>query len=185
MKKLLISLILLVSLLSPTLLLAQEADNTTTRYFDISMRQLGQSGWNKAVTYAIYVTPKLDSPRTQILWDSASAIEISPRHSEFVDLYRNETYTFKAKVKPKRSGTYEISANLIAWQYDTNYSSSVSDNVTFNSNLIVEPIETKYTLEVITKYLVITLIIAGLIVASVVYGKKSIKSLKKWLTPPA
>lgn len=184
MKKLLIFFTILSSLLSPSLLFAQENETTTTRYFDVSIARIRQSGWNKAVTYEIYVTPKLDSSKTQILWDAPSVIDITPKHSEFVDLYKNETYTFKAKVKANRPGSYEISANLIAWQHDTNYSSSVSDNVTFNKNLLVEPVQPTYTLELITKYLLILIFIGGVIFASVVYGKKSIKSLEKWLTPP-
>ena len=189
MKKILIILIILISLLSPNLVKAQEEENeenlsTTTKYFDISMERVRQSAWNKAVIYTIYVTPKLDSPKTQILWDASSAIDINPRHKEFVDLYQDETYTFNASVKSQKSGNYEISVNLIAWQYDTNYTNSVSDIVTFDANLLAQPVEPSYTYNLIAKYLIILLLFVAGIFGLVVYGKKSLKKLKAWLTPP-
>ena len=189
MKKLIILLILLISLTTPLFILAQgEVEEkqltTNTQYFDITMERIGQSAWNKAVTYEIYVTPKLDSPQTQIVWDSSSAIDITPKHNEFVDLYKNQTYTFRAKVKTKRSGNYEITANLIAWKHDTNYTSTVSDIITFDQNFLAQPLDPSYNFNLIAKYLIILLPFGAFIFALIVYGKKGMKKLKIWLTPP-
>ena len=184
-----IILFLTIQLLTPTLISAQEEEteklSTNTIYFDIVMERLGQSAWNKAVTYEIYVTPKMDSQETQILWDSPTAIDITPSHDEFVDLYEGQTYTFRASVKSNKAGKYEITANLIAWQHDTNYTSSVTDIVTFDNNLLVQPVDTSYTVSLIAKYLIILLAIGGAIYVAVIYMKKGLKKLKVWLTPPA
>jgi hypothetical protein len=187
MKKLLILLITTISLLSPTLLFAQEEVEElteSTRYFDIKMVRGAQSAFNKAVTYTVYITPKIDSAKTQILWDAPTAIDIKPRHSEFVDMYRGQTYTIKAKVKAKREGKYEVSLNLIAWQHDTNYTNSVSDIITFNEDLLAIPIDPSYTYSLIAKYLIIALVLGIIIWLSIRYGKKGLILLKRWATPP-
>jgi hypothetical protein len=187
MKKLIISLTLIITLLFPTIIFAQNNDSnlsTTTNYFDIKLAREGQSGWNKAVTYKVYVTPKIDSKRTQIIWDAPTAITINPKHQEFVDMYQGQTYSFKATVQASRAGNYEISVNLIAWQHDTNYTNSVSDIITFNSDLLAVPIDPGYTYGVIAKYLVFAGVGALFIWGLIYFGKKGMKPLKEWLTPP-
>jgi hypothetical protein len=99
-------------------------------------------------------------------------------------MYKGQTYTFKATIKTNRSGNYEISVNLIAWQHDTNYTNSVSDIITFNNDLLALPIDPGYTYGVIAKYLVFVSIGALAIWAMIYFGKKGFKSLKEWLTPP-
>ncbi len=187
MKKLstiLLSVLLLTTFLSGTY--AEEDDLTTdTKYFDITMERTGQSAWNKAVTYVITVTPKTDSPKTQILWNAPTLIEITPKHDEFVDLYMGQTYSFEATLIPKREGSYSISVNLIAWQHDTNYTNSVSDLITFDDSLIAQPVDPGYTFGNIAKILIFTLL-AGLGTwGIVILLKKGLKALTKWLTPPS
>jgi len=186
MKKGLILLLLIFTLGSSAICLAQEEseNSTTTKYFDIELIRDGQSAWNKGVTYTVHVTPKIDSTKTQIVWDAPSSIEIKPKHKEFVDIYRGETYTFKANIKAKKPGSYEITVNLIAWQHDTNYTNSVSDIVTFDNDLLVVPRESNYIYSLIGKYLIIAIASGLAIWGIVVYGKKSIEAFKKWLTPP-
>lgn len=187
MKKFIISLIITFTLLSPTLLLAQEEVSQlteSTRYFDIEMIRGPQSAFNKVVTYTVYITPKIDSARTQILWDSPTAIDINPLHNEFVDMYRGQTYTIKAKVKAKMEGKYEISVNLVAWQHDTNYTNSVSDIITLNEDLLAVPIDPSYTYGLIAMYLIIALVLGIIVWLSIRYGKKGLILLKRWITPP-
>ncbi|MCD4756412.1 hypothetical protein K8R20_02245 [bacterium] len=182
-------LILLVSLLIlPSFLgnvYAQEDSLTTnTKYFDISLECTGQSAWDKSVTYVITVIPKIDSPKTQILWDTPTLVGITPKHEEFVDLYMGQTYSFKAILKPEREGSFTLSVNLIAWQHDTNYTNSVSDVVTFDSNLVVQPVDPGYTFGNIAKILILTLLGGLGLWGLVILLKKSSKALVKWLTPP-
>jgi uncharacterized membrane protein len=187
MKKILICLSIFFFILLPSSVFAQEDQSnlsTTTQYFDITLVREGQSAFNKAVTYTVYVTPKIDSSRTQITWDAPVSIDINPKHKEFIDMYRDQTYSFKASIKAKREGSYEISVNLIAWQHDTNYTNSVSDIITFNSNLLAVPVGPSYTYSLIAKYLLIALVIVFIVWALYIYGKKGLKSFKDWLTPP-
>ncbi|KUK77059.1 MAG: seg [candidate division WS6 bacterium 34_10] len=189
MKKFFLLLLLSILIIYPSYSFAQETESEEltpqVQYFDIEMQRLGQSAWNKDVTYEIYVTPRIDSPETQIIWDAPKAIDISPKHPEFVDLYKGQTYTFRAKVKSNKAGKYEITANLIAWQHDTNYTSSVTDIVTFDNDLLVQPVDSSYKVNLIIKYLIIFLLIGGATYIAVIYLKKGLEKLKVWLTPPA
>lgn len=187
MKKIIMFLIIFTSLLTPYLAHAQESDenlSTNTKYFDIRMERGGQAAWDKAVTYIIYVTPKMDSERTQIIWEAPVAIDISPKHKEFVDLYQGQTYNFKAKIKANKPGNYEISVNLIAWEHDANYTNSVNDLITFDNRLLAVPLDSKYTLKVVGKYFIIFGSIGVLIWILVLKGKIWLIKLKHWLTPP-
>jgi len=186
MKKFIILTTLLLSLIIPSSIYAQEENisSTDTEYFDITIERTGQSAWSKAVTYTVYVIPKVDSAKTQIFWDAPTSVEISHKHDEFIDMYKGETYTLKAKAKAINEGSYEISVNLIAWQYDTNYTNSVSDIVTFDENLIVIPKEQNYTYSLILKYVIILIASGSVVWGIVILGKKGLKALKKWLTPP-
>ena len=188
MKKMLIVLQILLILLIPSFkVFAQEEEvvtKTSTQYFDLSITRGIQSAWNNSVVYTITITPKIDSEKTQILWDAPTALKITPRHNEFVNLMRDQSYTFKANVKPQRSGSYEVSVNVISWQHDVNYTNSVSDIITFDSNLHVTPQDQNYIYGVIVKYLVVAILIGLLGWAITIFSKKGIESLKKWLTPP-
>lgn len=201
MRKTTILLILFISTVLPSSLYAQEGMNpeepqtsvtiesnnnqqANTKYFDITMERKGQAAWDKSLTYVIYVTPKINSTRTQIIWEAPIAIDIKPRHKEFVDLYQGQTYTFKAKIKAQREGVYELSANLIAWQHDANYTNSVSDIISFNEKLLALPVDPMYTWRLIGKYLLILSTIGLGLWILAMYGKKGLKRLKAWLTPP-
>lgn len=188
MKKFLIALQLLIILLIPfSRLFAQDQELTTetsTQYFDLSISRNLQSAWDNSVTYTVSITPKIDSERTQILWDAPTSIKITPKHAEFVNLTRDQTYTFKANIKPERSGSYEISVNVISWQHDTNYTNSVSDLITFDNNLHITPQDSNYMYAVLVKYLVIFVLLGLLGWGVIFFAKKGLKSLKKWLTPP-
>jgi len=188
MKNILLVLQLLTVLLVPSsVIFAQEQElstETSTQYFDLSITRDIQSAWNKSVPYTVNITPKIDSERTQILWDAPTAISVTPKHSEFVDLTQGQTYTFKANIKPEKSGSYEISVNVISWQHDTNYTNSVSDLITFDSDLQISPQDANYIYAVLTKYLIIIALIGLLTWGIVIFSKKGIKSLKTWLTPP-
>ena len=183
MKKILTLIVIFVLLLIPfSPLKAQETNST--QYFDITLERDGQSAFGKGVTYTINITPKLDSPDTQITWDAPTSIEIKAKHSEFVELYRGQTYSYKAVVKPSRAGNYEISVSVIAWKNDINYTNSVSDIISFSDNLVTIPVDPGYTYGSIAKILII-LLLCGIGTWGAIWGsKKGISALKQWLTPP-
>jgi hypothetical protein len=184
MKKFLL-LLAIILLLPINTVLAQESNLTNeTQYFDITLERGEQSAFGKGVTYTVYVTPKMDSKRTQILWDAPTAIRINERHQEFVDMYEGQTYSFKAVVKTTLEGSYEVSVNLIAWQYDTNYTNSVSDIITFDENLVKVPVDPGYTTGSIAKILIIIILCIASVFGILWLSKKGFREFKKWITPP-
>jgi hypothetical protein len=162
----------------------ENTKKTQNRYFDLTLERKPQTPFGKSVPYILTITPHIDSPRTQILWNTPSTLESNPKHSEFVALESGQTYTFKGRVKPLRAGVFDFSVSVISWQHDTNYTNSISDNITFNSNLVLQPVSTHYQLLNILKFVLIALAFVGLIFLTVVLVKKYKQKAKKWLTPP-
>ena len=153
-------------------------------YFELELIRGTQSALTKNIPYTLYITPKIDSQKTQILWEAPSTLLVKSSHKEFVNLNKDETYKFKINIDPQRAGTYEISASVISWQYDTNYTNSISSTVTLSENLVVQPVDSEYSVSImLIVALVVILLAIGVFVLYKVSGKL-IKRLKLWLTPP-
>lgn len=162
----------------------EKTTRATNRYFDLTLTEGLQSPLDKSITYTLVIVPHIDSSKTQILWDSSSTIKITPKHAEFVNLMQDQQYTYKATVKPTTSGTYNINATVIAWQYDTNYTNTVNNSITLSNGLVSLPVTPEYTLLVAIEILVF-LGISGLAIwGGVTVSKKFTQKAKVWLTPP-
>ncbi len=154
------------------------------QYFEIEIVRGIQSPITKKIPFTLYITPKIDSPKTQILWNVPTVFTLEQNHREFVSLEKDQTYTFTASVKPDKEGTYDISVNVISWQFDTNKSNSASYNLTLNSSFVVQPTDSQYSLLVL-------LLVLGILLGSGLFTFLLIKSVKilvrkakTWLTPP-
>jgi len=155
------------------------------RYFDLTLERGPQTPFGQYVPYTLAITPHLDSPKTQILWNMPTTIEAFPKHDEFVSLKKDQTYVFEGRIKPLRGGIYDFSISVISWQYDTNYTNSVSDNVVFSNNLVLQPVSSHYQWMNVLKFASIFIGFAIVIIVTVIVVKKYTKKAKKWLTPPS
>lgn len=162
----------------------ENTKSTTNRYFDLTLERKPQTPFGNNVPYILIVTPHLDSPKTQIIWNTPTTLEANPKHSEFVALESGQTYTFEGKIKPLRAGSYDFSISVISWQHDTNYTNSIKDSLVFDSNLVLQPVSSHYQTLNILRFVLIGLVFIGLVVLTVVIVKKYTKKAKKWLTPP-
>ncbi len=195
MKKILLTL--LAFLLLSGVALAQQSDNiendlvidtntseTSSQYFNIELKKGVQNPITKKIPFKIVITPKINSSKTQILWNVPTVFTVTKNHSEFVSLIRDQTYTYSALLKPNKEGSYNISVNVVSWQTDSNKSNSADTNITLNKSLIVSPIETMY----IVYILLIVLLVAGIAALIIFLLSKGIKLLVKkakvWFTPP-
>jgi hypothetical protein len=163
-------------------------DHTTlseNRYFDLTLERGPQTPFGQYVPYTLTVTPHLDSPRTQILWNMPTTLKAYPKHKEFVSLEKDQTYVFEGRIKPLRGGIYDFSISVISWQYDTNYTNSVGDNVVFNDSLVFQPVSSYYNWMSVLKFGLLFVGFAVAIVVTVILVKKYTKKAKKWLTPPS
>ena len=168
--------------------LETEIDENTTKatnkYFDLTLSEGVQSPLDKSLTYTLTIVPHISSSKTQINWDSSSTIKITPKHSEFVTVTEGETYTYKANAKPTASGTYKVSVSVIAWQYDTNYTNTVSNSLELSKGLVSQPVTPEYTILVVIEVLVVLGIASIAIWGGVELSRKALKRTKAWLTPP-
>lgn len=162
----------------------QNTSMATNKYFDLTLSEGVQSPLNKNITYTLTIVPHLTSSKVQIIWDSSSTIKITPKHAEFVSVTDGGEYTYKAVINPSASGTYKINVSVIAWQYDTNYTNTVSNSLTLSSGLVSQPVTIEYIILVVIEILII-LAVAGLAIwGGIEVSRKLLKKTKNWLTPP-
>ena len=157
---------------------------TSNDYFYLELTKNTQNPFNKKISFTINITPKIDSPKTQIIWSTPSVFTVEKEHSDFVSLSKGETYSYSAKLNPNKEGTYTLSVNVVSWQYNSNKSASVDYNMTINKSLILQPVDSTFIITLV-------LFILGVIGGSALLIYISIKSIKKlaikakiWLTPP-
>lgn len=191
MKKILLIIILLLTFTPLSAVIAQENEEEINlistqenKYFELTLQKITQSAFDKSILYELTIKPLIDSPRTQITWVAPLSFKTNPKHSEFVDLEIDQIYTYKANIKPMKSGTYDISVSVVSWQYDTNYTNSISDTVVINNSLLVVPVFSEYTTGVIIITVISLLLFAFLIWFVIKLAKKGAAKAKKWLTPP-
>jgi len=181
-------LFLVVALLFlPFNLFAQEEDVTTqqsNQYFDLKLTQISQSVLNKSIKYSLEITPLKDSTKTQILWEAPLSFTVSPKHKEFVSLSVGQTYEYEAIVYPTRSGVYQITATVTAWEYDTNYTNTASQTLTLNDSLVSQPVTSDYQIGVILFTVLVLLLSGAAIWGGIKITKVLMRRTKKWLTPP-
>jgi hypothetical protein len=157
---------------------------STNQFFELEIVRGTQNPLNKNIPYTIYITPKIDSERTQIKWEVPSTLLAKPSHKEFVNLEKDQTYTYKANIDPQRAGTYDVTVNVIAWQYNVNYTNSVSSTVELSESLTVQPVDSAYMVTIVL-IVAIGLILSGLVIFLIYKSSaKIMKKLRIWLTPP-
>lgn len=164
--------------------LEKKTVTSKNNYFELELIRGTQSVLTKNIPYTLYITPKIDSQKTQILWEAPSTLLVRSSHKEFVNLNKDETYKFKINVDPQRAGTYEISASVISWQYDTNYTNSVSSTVTLSNSLVVQPVDSEYSVSIMLMVALAVILIGIVVFVLYKVSGKLIKKLKVWLTPP-
>ena len=157
---------------------------SSNSYFDLVLEKGSQNPLNKKIPFTLTITPRIDSPRTQILWDVPVVFSLETKHNEFVKLQEDMTYTFSANVKPNRGGSYNIAVNVISWQHDKNKTNTVKYTVTINDALTVQPVDSQYTLTILIVVVSIILLSIVSVFLIIKATKVLLVKLKKWLTPP-
>ncbi len=180
--------LIIVLLFLPFNLFAQEEDvalQQGNQYFDLKLTQVSQSVLNKSIKYSLEVTPLKDSAKTQILWETPLSFTVNPKHEDFVSVSVGQTYIYEAIVYPTRSGVYEITASVIAWEYDTNYTNTTSQTLTLSDSLVSQPVTSDYQIGIILLTVFIILISGLAIWGAIKLTKLVMIRTKRWLTPPS
>lgn len=157
---------------------------STDQYFVLELKKGTQNPITKKIPFTVYITPNINSSKTQILWNVPAVFNVEKKHNEFVSLTKGQTYSFSSSLTPKKLGLYEVTVNVISWQTDSNKSNSVSANIAIDKSLTVQPVDTMYYIYI----LLFVLIVAGICVLLFFLIKKISTILankaKTWLTPP-
>lgn len=157
---------------------------TSSPYFELEFVRGAQNPLTQKIPLKVTITPKINSSRTQILWNVPTVFEVNTNHPEFVSMNKGQTYTYTASIKPIKEGPYSISVNVISWQADSNKSNSADLSITINKSLIVTPIDTMYYIYILI-YVLIAVGIVALLVFLISKGIKTVvKRAKIWFTPP-
>lgn len=154
-----------------------------TKYFDIKLSLGTQSAWDNSIPLIIQLTPKIDSEKTEITFDAPIGLQVKSNYKKYFVGKNGNTYQLKGTIYPSKSGVYRIAVNAIAWQYNTNYTSSQTITIELDKNLQIVPQTQGYYIGVVIKYLVFILLAGGVIALIVIFGKKGLKKLKVWMTP--
>lgn len=186
-KKIILTILIFGLCLFPQKIFSQESTTPTTfsnsQYFNVNYEIGRQSVWNKAIPINIYITPVSDYGRVEITFDYGSMTEIKYTDKQYFPVKAGKTYQVQGKLYPKEQGLHHITINAIAWEHNTNYTSSTSTSVSVDENLEIIPQTQEYKILNVLKYVFIILVILGIIAITYFLWKKNTVKIKKWLEP--
>ena len=152
-------------------------------YFQIELDVGTQSVWNNSIPIDIYLTPSLNSDRVEIRGNTPASLDFEYLGGQYFSVQEGETYRLRSRITPQKPGNYRVAINAIAWQYDTNYSSTSTINVQIDEDLKIVPQSSMYQVNLILKYVFFATIIALIGFGIARFGKKGYTKFKKWLLP--
>jgi hypothetical protein len=183
MKKLIITILALVFFVNLyTFSFAQESVSANQITTESSLAT--QSVWNNKIPITVKFTTNFDSDNVEITWDAPSGIDVTSHQAKFLKVVAGQTYTYTGYITPTNPGNYSISSNVIAWQFNTNYTASSFVTLKLNDKLLVDPTPADYTGMLILKYVIFVLGGAGILYLFFILFKKFSKIFIKWLRPP-
>lgn len=156
---------------------------TTEQYFIVEYDIGRQSVWNNSIPLNIYITPHSDFNRVEITFGFGGMTDVKYRGPQFFPVEAGEIYNVQARIYPKEKGSHHVTINAIAWEYDTNYTSSASANIQVDENLQIVPQTQAYKILNVLKYIFITLLVIGIITGGYFLIMKNLEKIKKWLEP--
>jgi hypothetical protein len=161
----------------------EQEDSVIRDNFDINLEIGTQSVWNNSIPIIIHLTTAIDLDRVEIRASTPSAIEFEYLGNQYFPVRAGENYVLTSRVFPNRQGNYTLSINAIAWQYDTNFSSSSTVNLQIDENLQITPQTRQYHINLVLKYILYVILIAGAGIGLFFASKKGYAKLKTWLMP--
>ncbi len=153
------------------------------QYFNVEYTVGRQSVWNNSIPIDIYVIPLSNFRRVEISFDHSSMVDVIYSGPQFFPVEAGETYKVQARIHPKEPGIHHVTANAIAWEHDTNYTTSFSDNVEVDERLQIVPQTQAYKILNFLKNVFIILAIVGIIAGIYLLIIKNMDKIKNWFEP--
>lgn len=149
--------------------------------FEIETAVGTQSVLSGTVPVYVYVKPKIDSTRAQLVWFVPRGLKAVTETEKWFSMEEDVGQTFMLEVEPQASGKYEIIVDVTAWRYDTNYVGTAKIDLEIDESLHVTPITGDYRRNQIL--LVVGGIVGGAGAAFGLYflGKFGYRKFKEWL----
>lgn len=142
-----------------------------------------QSVWTGSIPIDVYITPYTDFDKVEITFDHSNMLESSYRGPQFFPVNAGQTYKVQGRISPVESGAHHITVNAIAWEYNTNYTSSSSTNITIDENLQMVPQTQTFKILNVLKIIFIVLSVIGIIAGIYLLIIKNLDKIKDWLEP--
>ncbi len=158
-------------------------ESASTQYFTVEYELGRQSVWTNSIPIDIFITPDSDFKRVEINFSYGTITEVSYRGPQFFPVQEGQTYHVKARVHPKEKGTHHITINAIAWEYNTNYTSSNSVSIPIDEKLQIIPQSQTYKVLNVLKYIFIILVVVGIGFGVYFLAIKNSDKIKQWLEP--
>ncbi len=175
--------ILTLFFLLPGQIYSFDESTSTEQYFKVEYSLGEQSVWNNSIPLDVYITPKSNFTKVEVTFNHGAITEVRYTGPQFFPVNAGETYQVQARVYPKEQGVHHVTINSIAWEYDTNYTSSTSANIQIDENLQIVPQTQTYKTLNVLKYVLIIFIVIAIIVLSYFLVMKNLEKIKKWLEP--
>ncbi len=153
------------------------------QYFNVEYTIGRQSVWTNSIPIDIYIIPLSNFRRVEVSFDHSSMVDVTYSGPQFFPVEAGETYKVQARVHPKEPGTHHVTANAIAWEHDTNYTTSFSSNVEVDERLQIVPQTQAYKILNVLKIIFIILTIVGIIAGIYFLIMKNMDKIKNWFEP--
>jgi len=164
-----------------SVLLDGEEVYTDMDAFDIEIEIGNQSFFNKKVPVFVNISPNKDFEYIEVRFDKPGTIDLS-YDNKFLKLDKGDSSSIKFVVTPLKEGRSRIIVTVIGWG-GTNYSTTKSTDVSFDSELIITPKQAAYSRMESLKIGFLILLGIGILVGVVLFTKFLIKFLREYLKP--
>ncbi len=153
------------------------------QYFQVEYEIGRQSVWNKSIPIEIYITPYSNFSKVEVTFNHGAVTDVKYGGPQFFPVNAGETYNVQARAYPKETGTHHITINSIAWEYNTNYTTSTSASIQVDEKLQIIPQTTAFKVLNTLKYIFIIILVLSSIIGIYFLTLKNMGKIKKWLEP--
>lgn len=160
MKKLLISLFILFTLLVYPVL-AEEIDENSEDSEYVSMEtSVGiQSVFTKEIPLIVRFTPNTDSRKASVEWDLPYNVKSDSEVKQWFPVEEGQEYEVRIWVSPEEAGNFEIPVNVDVFLYNSSHINTMGTEFTVDESLTITPTPGEYTRNLIIKWVAILIVI--------------------------
>lgn len=180
-------ILLLILLAFPLRILAQEAEKENAieisgDSFDLEIRPLTQSIFNKSVPIKLTIKSNINTDRLEVRWQLPATISQKGDSSDiWGSITAGETAEVITTIVPTEPGAYTIVAEVQAWQADANYVDTISIDLSFDKHLEIQPQTEEYYRNQRYWFFAKIAIATVAIIVICVLGWFGVKKFNEWL----